>query len=85
LFRSYYAGDPIHPHNYLVGMFGVWMALEIGGLLSLSGCLICGSLLPDLVPALLAFMFFMTFYPTGGSMTGHGGDSQDPEVYRTPR
>ena len=85
LFRSYYSGNPVHPHNYLFGMLLVWMALEFGGLFSLFGCLVYGSLLPNLLPALVAFMFFVASYPTGRSMTGHSGDSQDPEVYQTPR
>jgi hypothetical protein len=85
LFKSYDAGHPVHPHKYLFGMMAVWMALEIGGLFSLTGCLIYDSLLPDLIPALVAFMFFVTFWPGGRAMTHHVGTSQDPEVYQTPR
>ena len=85
LFKSYYAGTPVPPHKYLFGMMGVWMSLEIGGLFSLAGCMIYDSLLPDLVPALVAFMFFVTFWPGGRAMTGHAGTSQDPAVYQTPR
>lgn len=85
LFKSYYSGNPVHPHNYLFGMLGVWIALELGGLLSLTGCLIYGSLLPDLLPGLVAFMFFVTYWPTGTSMTRHGGNSLDAEIYQTPR
>ncbi len=66
-------------------MISVWMALEIGGLFSLAGCLIYDSLLPDLIPALVAFMFFVTFWPGGRAMTRRVGTSQDPEVYRSPR
>jgi hypothetical protein len=85
LFKSYYSGNPLRPHNYLLGMLWVWVALEIGGLVSLFGCLIDRSLLPGLLPALVAFMFFVTFYPTGRCMTRGSGDSQDPEIYQTPR
>jgi hypothetical protein len=84
LFRSYYAGNPVSPNSYLLGMVGVWTALELGGLFSLTGCLIYQSLLPDLIPALVAFMFFVTFWPSGRAMTRKVGTSQDPEVYRSP-
>jgi len=85
LFRSYYTGHPVQPHKYLFGMISVWMSLEIGGLFSLAGCLVYNSLVPDLIPALVAFMFFVTFWPGGRAMTGSVGTSQDPEVYRSPR
>jgi len=84
LFKAYYEGNPVQPPKYLFGMISVWMALEIGGLFSLAGCLIYDSLLPG-VPALVAFMFFVTFWPGGRAMTRKVGTSQDPEVYRSPR
>ena len=66
-------------------MISVWVALVIGGLFSLIGCLLYDTLLPDLVPALVAFMFFVTLWPSGRAMTHHIGDSHDPQVYEEPR
>jgi hypothetical protein len=85
LFKSYYSGHPVEPQKYLFGMISVWMSLEIGGLFSLAGCLVYDSLVPCMIPALLAFMFFVTFWPGGRAMTGKAGTSQDPEIYRPPR
>ena len=74
------------PKSYLVGMLGVWATIEIGGLASLIGCLVTRSLLPTLLPALVAFMLFVPLWPSGRSMIcSHKGDSDDPETYEEPR
>jgi len=54
IFRDYWKGQRVRPRAYLTGMFTVWGTLEIGGLLSLTGCLVSRSLLPTLLPALAA-------------------------------
>jgi hypothetical protein len=85
LFKAYWTGRPIAPANYLFGMISVWVALEVGGLLSLSGSIMSGSLLPSLLPALVAFMFYVTLWPSGRSMVRRVGNSEDPHVYEEPR
>lgn len=86
IFRNYYRGQCLSPPGYLLGMFIVWLTLELGGLLSLTGCLVSGSLLPNLFPALVALMIFVTLWPSGRAMTcEHRGDSDDPENYEEPR
>jgi hypothetical protein len=85
VFKAYWSGQPVSPRNYLSGMFTIWLALELGGFLSLAGCLVTGALLPNLLPALLAFMFFTTFWPSGRAMMRHSGHHEDPEVYEEPR
>jgi hypothetical protein len=86
LFRNYWKGECVAPAAYLKGMFTVWGALEIGGLLSLAGCLLSKSLLPTLLPALAAFMMFVVLWPSGRAMICHErGSSDDPERYEEPR
>lgn len=85
LFKPYYSGHPIAPGTYLYGMLAMWVALEVGGIISLLGCFVTRSLLPDLLPALVAFMFYATLWPSGRSMVRHVGDSEDSSVYEEPR
>ncbi|MEX0886268.1 MAG: hypothetical protein WD009_07505 [Phycisphaeraceae bacterium] len=85
LFRSYWRGQAVDPRSYLKGQFTIWLAVEIGGLLALVGCLVSGTLLPGLLPAAVAFMLFTPFWPKGQAMIETGGASDDDEVYREPR
>src|ERR1041385_8723520 len=43
LFAEYWRGASVSPRNYLQGMYIVWVALEIGGIVSLIGCLVTRS------------------------------------------
>jgi hypothetical protein len=43
------------------------------------------SFLPDLLPAIAAFVFLITLWPTGKMMLNHVGDSNDPQIYEEPR
>lgn len=85
LFRGYWSGRIIPPKNYLIGMITLWMSLEFGGLFALVGCLISGVLLPNLMTALLAFMFFLPLSPNGHSMTRPLVNEHDPGDYEDPR
>jgi hypothetical protein len=85
LFKAYWSGAPVTPGKYLVGMLTMWVALEVGGIFALIGCLSSHSLLPDLLPALIAFMFFTTLWPSGKAMTRTTGDQEDPQLYEEPR
>jgi len=85
-FKEYWEGRPVPPAAYLKGMYIVWIALEIGGLLSLTGCLFSRSLVPGLMPAIAAFMMFVFLWPSGSAMVAvRRGDSDDPERYEEPR
>jgi len=84
LFKGYWTGKPVSPGKYLLGMLVIWMALEIGGLFSLAGCFVDHSPLPNLMPALVAFMFFVTFWPSGRAMVRAAGQHDDPGKYRDP-
>jgi hypothetical protein len=85
LFKSYWTGEPVAPKNYLLGMVLMWVTLEIGGLLALTGCLVDKKLLPNLLPSLVAFMFFATLWPSGRAMFKRNGDKEDPQLYEEPR
>lgn len=85
VFKAYWQGRPVAPRDYLEGMLSVWIALEIGGLFSLLGCIVGGNLLPNLLPALVAFMFYVLMWPNGHAMSRTVGDSDDHAVYEEPR
>lgn len=85
VFKAYWTGNCVTPGKYLSGMLTVWLALELGGIFSLVGCLVTGQLLPNVLPALVAFMFFVTFWPSGRAMVRHVGHSEDAAVYEEPR
>jgi hypothetical protein len=85
-FKSYWSGECVAPKSYLIGMIGVWVTIEIGGIASLIACLATNSLLPNLLPALVAFMLFLPLWPSGRAMIcSHRGNSDDPETYEEPR
>ena len=85
VFKGYYTGQTVTPTQYLVGKLTVWLALEVGGLLSLAGCFINNAPLPNMLPALVAFMFFVTFWPSGRAMVRHVGHLEDPGMYEEPK
>jgi hypothetical protein len=85
LFKTYWTGHPIPPAKYLHGMLAIWSALEFGGIIALLGCLVERSLLPSLLPALIAFMFFVTLWPSGKAMVSSVGRAEDASVYEEPR
>lgn len=85
LFKIYWTGHPIPPAKYLYGMLAMWAALEFGGIIALLGCFIEQSLLPNLLPALVAFMFFVTLWPSGKAMVSSVGHAEDASVYEEPR
>lgn len=85
LWRNYYEGQRVPPVNYLVGAMIPWIVLEIGGLLSLAGVWYARSFTPNIIPAIVAFAFFITMFPKGTAMLRPTGDSQDPEIYEEPR
>lgn len=85
IFKAYWSGQTVTPQKYLAGMLTIWLALEIGGIFSLVGCLVNHALLPCLLPALIAFMFYATLWPSGRAMTRRVGNLEDPQLYEEPR
>jgi hypothetical protein len=85
VFKGYWEGHVISPRDYLIGMSTIWIALEFCGLFALAGCLVTGTLLPNLLPALVAFMLFTPLWPNGHSMTRPLTNERDPADYEDPR
>ncbi|MFA9477591.1 hypothetical protein ACERK3_04705 [Phycisphaerales bacterium AB-hyl4] len=85
VYRSYWEGRSVDPESYLKGMITIWIAPEVGGIIALVGVLFSGTLLPNLLPAAVAFMLFAPFWPTGRAMVDTVGAADDDEVFRHPR
>jgi hypothetical protein len=84
-FKAYWEGKCVAPGHYLRGMLIIWLTIELGGLMALAGCIATGSLLPNLLPAMVAFMLFTPFWPSGRAMTNPVGNDDDFEIYEEPR
>ena len=86
-FRAYWnVGECVSPRNYFLGMVSTWVALEIAGLLSITGCLVTRTFAPCIIPAAVAFMAFVMLWPNGRAMVCRDrGESDDPEKYEEPR
>jgi len=85
VFKAYWTGKTIPPMTYLYGMLTMWAALEFGGIFSLLGCFVDHALLPNLLPALVAFMFYVTLWPSGRAMVSHMGHHEDAGKYEEAR
>ena len=85
MFASYYEGKGVPPRRWLVGMMIPWIAFELAGIFSLIGAIVDNTLLPNLIPALLAFVLFCTQWPKGTGMLRPTGDSEDSGLYEEPR
>ncbi len=84
-FRDYWAGGLTKPADYLRGTLAAWVTIEIGGLIAIVGCFMSNSMTPNVLPAVVAFILFTPFWPSGEAMTIPLGDEDDPEVMRHPR
>lgn len=84
-FYGYWSGRTVTPGEYLRGMVLTWTVIEIAGVLSLLGCIMTGELMPNIMPALLAFVLFITQWPNASAMTDNTGSDADPAVFRHPR
>lgn len=84
-FYPYWAGKTVSPRQYLRGMLLVWTVIELAGILSLVGCIVSGELIPNLIPALLAFVVFITQWPNASAMTETTGNKDDSSVFQHPR
>jgi len=84
-FRPWWSGGTVPPTDYLRGMCAIWVAPEIGGLIALTGCIVSGTVIPNLLPAGIAFLLFAPFWPSGSAMTSAIGDAEDDTFFREPR
>ncbi len=85
LFKDYWLGRPVAPRKYILATVSVGLALAIGGIFSLIGCLVTGSFMPNLIPGLLALILYTLHWPTGRAMVRPVGLAEDPQIYEEPR
>lgn len=85
IFRSWWGGETVEPASYIKGMLAIWLSAEIGGLIALAGVWVSHLAMPCLLPAALALMLFMPFWPNGSAMSDKVGNATDDEVFRYPR
>jgi len=85
VFKPYWAGQTVPPAQYLSGMATVWAALAVGGIVSLAGCVATKSLTPNLLPAMMSLILFLTMWPGGRAMIRRVGNADDPGLYEEPR
>lgn len=85
LFKHYWLGRPVAPARYIVATATVGLAMALGGIISLIGCLASGSLMPNLLPAIFALLLFGLHWPTGRAMVQPNGHTDDPQIYEEPR
>lgn len=85
LFRDYWLGKPVEPGKYIAATVTAGVALAIGGIISLIGCLVTNELMPNLIPAFLALVLFALHWPTGKAMLKGCGPGVDEAHYEEPR
>ena len=64
-FRAYWEGQAVPPGRFLAGSLAVWVALASSGLLATAGCLVTGTLTPNIAPAAVALVVYLTLWPKG--------------------
>lgn len=84
-FHNYWVGKPVKPRQYFQGMLLIWTVMEITGILALFGCLFTGELIPNILPAVLAFIVFIVQWPNASAMTESTGHMDDSSVFQHPR
>lgn len=84
LFRDYWLGRPVAPAKYVSATISVGLALAVGGIFSLAGCLVTGLLMPNLIPAALALLLYAIHWPTGRAMVTTAGGAADAAFYEEP-
>jgi hypothetical protein len=85
LFKPYWSGHVVPPGRYLAGMTAVWASLAIAGLSAALACLLTRTLVPNILPALLALLLFECHWPNGHAMSRPLHNERDPAEYEDPR
>jgi len=84
-FKGYWQGHCVEPRAYLRGMITIWASLELSGLIALIGCWATRTMIPTMLPALIAFMLFVMLWPNGHAMTRPLVSEHDGADYEEPR
>ena len=85
LFREYWLGKPVEPGKYIAATVTAGVALAIGGIISLIGCLVTNQYMPNLIPGFMALVLFVLHWPTGKAMLKGCGHEVDEAHYEEPR
>jgi Zn-dependent protease with chaperone function len=84
-FARYYRNHTVAPKNYLKGMAITWGAAVVGGLISVVGIMVNKRVAPEIIPGMVALVFYCTTFPNGRAMTRPIGGTDDHGVYKEPR
>ena len=68
LFRSFWQGRSVVPRVYYVGVFIPWAVVAVAGLVAELVCIATATLVPNILPALLALFIYLMLWPTGAVM-----------------
>ena len=68
VFRGLRRGRPVLPRAYYIGMLIVWVVVAAAGLASELACVATATLVPNVLPALLALFVYLMLWPTGAAM-----------------
>src|SRR5688572_28149545 len=58
LFKSFWRGRGVLPRSYYIGMFAVWAVIVLAGLTAELVCVVTATLVPNILPALLALFIY---------------------------
>jgi hypothetical protein len=83
LFKSFWRGRGVLPRSYFIGMFAVWAVVALAGLTAELVCVATATLVPNILPALLALFIYLMFWPTGTAMEPPATD-RNPEIDQEP-
>jgi hypothetical protein len=78
LFRSFWQGRSVAPRVYYVGVFIPWGVVAIAGLVAELVCIATATLIPNILPALLALFIYLMLWPTGAVMQPRGQSNDAP-------
>ena len=85
LFKNWQKGETVPPGKYLLGMLVPWVCFEIAGIGAILGIHFTNLVMPCILPAMAAFVVFLTQWPNGHAMTRHVGGTDDGAFYEEPR
>ena len=68
VFKRGWVGDVITPGAYTTGNIVAWACCEAPAIAGLVGCMIAGSLMPNVIPAVAAFVMHLLLWPNGRAM-----------------
>ena len=81
MFKGLWHGQPVPPQRYYSGMLLLWFVVVAGGITAELVCVATATLVPNILPAMLALIVFLSLWPTGRPMEHcRTGDAARSEV-----